>query len=77
MANFDSVTKRFSGMGMGLDEAPLLPKPDGTIAQGDRQHFLDGYSGIAWSNPSFKAFWARFANPPVIGALPSQGGWGA
>ena len=51
MANFDTQQKRFSGMGLGLDEAPLLPKPDATIALGDRQHFLDAYSGIAFGAP--------------------------
>ena len=48
MADFDSAAKRFSGMGLGLSEAPLLPIPDGTIATADMQHFLDAYSGIAF-----------------------------
>lgn len=51
MADFDSKQKRFSGMGMGCDEAPLLPDTDGSFAQGDRQHFLDLYSGILADSP--------------------------
>lgn len=52
MADFDTAAKRYSGMGMAVDEAPLLPIPSGTFDQGDRQHFLDMYSGILASNPT-------------------------
>ncbi len=28
---------------------PALPVPDGTISQGDRQHFMWGYPDILWA----------------------------
>lgn len=46
MADFDTAAKRFSGMGMEANEAPLLPIPSGAFDQADRQHLLDLYSGI-------------------------------
>lgn len=59
MANFDTKQKRFSGMGFGADEAPLLPDTDGSFAQGDKQHFLDLYSGILFSAPSGASYKPR------------------
>lgn len=52
MAGFDTQAKRFSGMGLEAAEAPLLPKPDSSFGQSDRQHFLDLYSGIAADLPA-------------------------
>ena len=49
----DTATKRFSMMSFGNPVAQRLPyPPDGTIAQGDRQTFLHGYSGILWGAAS-------------------------
>lgn len=42
----DTRAKRASVMGMGSPIPVMLPFPDGTIDQGDRQHFLELYSGI-------------------------------
>ncbi len=46
MANLDTRSKRASSVGIALPFilAPVLP--DGTIAQGDRQHTAWSYSGI-------------------------------
>ena len=44
MADFETPSKRFSGMGMAGEDPPTLPVPDGTIAAYDRYHFLDLYS---------------------------------
>jgi hypothetical protein len=46
VADFDNQSKRFSGISL-LGIGRPLPNPDGTIAQGDRYHFLGLYSGIA------------------------------
>lgn len=43
----DSVSKRFSIMDFG-GASWAIPIPDGTFDQGDRQHFLQSYSGILW-----------------------------
>lgn len=51
MADFDTVSKRFSGMQLGEVPDTILPNPDGTLTQGDRQHLLSLYSGIAAANP--------------------------
>lgn len=42
----DSKSKRFSMLNFGSISTDLLPNPDGTIDQGDRQHLLDLYSGV-------------------------------
>ncbi len=43
----DTKSKRFSMMNMGSPAVVQpMPDPDGTIDQGDRQHFLGLYSGI-------------------------------
>ena len=41
----DTAAKRFSMMTFG-DGDHTLPRPDGTIAEGDRLHLLNLYSGI-------------------------------
>lgn len=41
----DSATKRFSILDFGIGGIPI---PDGSFDQGDRQTFLDGYSGILY-----------------------------
>lgn len=72
MADFDTKQKRFSGMGMGVDEPPLLPDTDGTFDQADRQHFLDLYSGILADDPTPEedagfSFHARVGFPALRG----------
>ena len=43
--------KRFSMLNFGTGTTPhLLPDPDGTFDLGDKQHFLDCYSGIAFAS---------------------------
>lgn len=62
MANFDTASKRFSGMQLGEVPEATLPVPDGTFSQGDRQHLLTLYSGIAASSPSG----AFFGSPLMV-----------
>jgi len=51
MANLDTRSKRASSVQV-LGPATLAPVlPDGTIAQGDRQHIARTYSGIDASAP--------------------------
>ncbi len=46
----DTKNKRFSMLNFGDGTSiHLLPNPDGSIESGDRQHLLDCYSGIAFS----------------------------
>ena len=52
----DSKAKRFSMFNFGEDCA-LLPDPDGSFDQGDRQHFLGLYSGILASAPGGYPFY--------------------
>lgn len=40
----DTKAKRFQMLNFGAGD--LLPDPDGTISQADRQHLLDLYGGI-------------------------------
>lgn len=47
MADKDNESKRRSG----LMPTWALPRPDGTIAQGDRQHKVLKYSGILSTAP--------------------------
>ncbi len=47
----DTAAKRFSIMDSDCVFQSGIPVPDGAIAQGDRQHFLWGYSGIPWAVP--------------------------
>lgn len=51
MANLDSRSKRASSVQILVPSlvAPVLP--DGTLAQGDRQHIAWSYSGIAAQAP--------------------------
>ena len=50
-AGADTKAKRFSMLNFGDGTTPhLLPDPDGTFDLGDKQHFLDCYSGIAFSS---------------------------
>lgn len=45
----DTAAKRFSMMNFSDGvQVPMLP--DGTVGQGDKQHLLDCYAGIAFSN---------------------------
>ncbi len=46
----DSLSKRFSMLDFGANCEWAIPIPDGAFNQGDRQHFLWGYSGINWAN---------------------------
>lgn len=68
MANFDTASKRFSGMQLGESPATTLPLPDGSFNQGDRQHLLELYSGIAASAPGG----AFFGTPIHV----IRAGWG-
>ena len=46
----DTAEKRFSMLNFGDGTTiHLLPEPDGAVDLDDRQHFLDCYSGIAFS----------------------------
>lgn len=47
----DTAEKRFSIMNVGTPSTDTIIVADGTIAQGDRQHFLDLYSGILAGAP--------------------------
>ena len=47
MANWDTASKRYSGMGLGDFGPCLMPIPDGAFTAPDRQQLLDLYSGIA------------------------------
>lgn len=49
MADWDTAAKRFSGMGLGDFGPCLLPIPDATLDQPDRQHLLDCYSAIVFA----------------------------
>lgn len=46
MADLDSRSKRASSVGMLTPWVLAPPLPDGTLAQGDRQHIAWSYSGI-------------------------------
>lgn len=51
MADFDTPSKRFSGMQMGEVPETTLPVPDGAVGADDQLHLLTLYSGIAASAP--------------------------
>ena len=52
----DTAAKRFSIMNFGFTPHLLvLMPPDGTIGQGDKQHFLDLYSGITFAGAAPEA----------------------
>lgn len=55
MANLDTASKRISSVGL-LNCILALPLPDGTLAQGDRQHIAGTYSGILATAASALAF---------------------
>jgi len=42
----DTATKRASVLSFGFPFGWVLPVPDGTVAQADRQHLLGYYGGI-------------------------------
>jgi hypothetical protein len=44
----DTASKRRSILGITSPTVRPIPFPDGTISQGDRQHFALMYSGILW-----------------------------
>jgi len=46
MANLDTREKRASAINVGLPWRGLLPLPDGTIGQADRQQLATLYAGI-------------------------------
>ena len=46
MADLDTESKRRSGLRFRKPWVGILPKPDGTISQADRQHAIFSYSGI-------------------------------
>lgn len=48
----DTKAKRFSMLNFGSISTDLLPDPDGTIGQADRQHLLDLYGGILAAAPA-------------------------
>jgi hypothetical protein len=54
MANLDSRSKRASSVGILLVSVLSPVLPDGTIAQGDRQHVAWSYSGIAAAAPDIE-----------------------
>lgn len=55
----DTRRKRFSILTLGNIIQPVSLTPDGTIDQGDRQHLLWGYSGIAWASGPDRRYWRR------------------
>lgn len=68
MADFDSASKRFSGIGMGAWDAPLLPIPDGTLGAGDRLHLLDLYSGLVAAPAGGRVrIWDDWSRPYFLG----------
>lgn len=48
----DTRDKRFSMLGLGMPPRLVLPNPNGSIDQGDRQQFAYSYRGIAFGAPS-------------------------
>lgn len=44
----DTAAKRYSAINLRLPFGRLLIAPDGVIGDGDRQHLVTGYAGIAW-----------------------------
>jgi hypothetical protein len=51
MANLDTAAKRNSSLDYEEIWQWGAPLPDGTIGQGDRQHSIWSYSGIAFGAP--------------------------
>lgn len=51
MANLDTTSKRRASIQIAMPYAIAPPSPDGTLAQGDRQHIAWSYSGINASPP--------------------------
>lgn len=47
----DSKAKRLSILNVNLPWHYTLPDPDGSFSQGDRQHLLHHYSGLAFDAP--------------------------
>lgn len=56
MANLDTASKRASSVGLLLWSIQTPPLPDGTLAQGDRQHIAGTYSGILAAAATALAF---------------------
>ena len=48
----DTRNKRFSMMEFDSPISEMMPNPDGTITNLDRQMFLGKYLGIAFNNPT-------------------------
>lgn len=47
----DTRNKRASALGVGLAFALVLPAPDGTVEQADRQQTAYSYAGISADSP--------------------------
>ena len=60
----DSRNKRASVLGFGLAALLVMPAPDGTIDQADRQHVAYSYPGITAGTP--------IAPDVIIIAIPAE-----
>ena len=70
MPDLDTRAKRASGLHLLKPPLTAPVTPDGTIAQGDRQHIALLYSGILASAPGG----GRILNIVASGGLVSRGG---
>lgn len=64
----DTQAKRRSIVNLGCPWRGVLPIPDGTIGQGDRQTLLGLYSGILWQSISIAPSEAVIAVASVTGS---------
>jgi len=64
MANLDTAAKRASGLRVA-GGFRLLPIPDGTVHDGDKQHLLGFYSGIAFATITGSP-WYYYANQEAV-----------
>ncbi len=51
MANLDTAAKRSSAVGIAQPYVFLMPTPDGSVSQADRQDIAFSYSGILALSP--------------------------
>lgn len=69
----DTKAKRFQMLNFGSVSTDLLPDPDGTIAQADRQHLLDLYGGILAAAPTAAIILQRRTVRPTVTAWVDMG----
>lgn len=63
----DTANKRLSAIHLGSPWRGLLPIPDGTLNQGDRQHVMFFYSGILAEAPAtITIFGLEYTAPALL-----------